>query len=365
MTDEGELGPHEGAPPDEQDVLEQLQPMSMSDDMGDPRFDVAGVALGAVSPEEAAEVRAAAATDTALAAELAAMREVVSELARVEPMVTINRGRSAGIRSRLIARASASHAGRPARQSSPAIGSGVNTAAGAEQRHEAASAQKMKSHTKLSAKSQSTSHATSDTPAHTTAHLTARESRDRTRAAVGFTHQRSWGWLALAASIAFAAAATQLWRVSNERGQVAGALVSRQTTLAEKVSQLEASVAVRDSVITALTGPRTRVIDLASYSSLAPVARMFWDQKTEQWTMYASRLKAPSAGKTYQLWLIAKGNPTPISAGTFTPDASGSVVMHAKYALAAGTLQRIAVTEEPDGGVPAPTGPVVLAGVGR
>ncbi len=176
---------------------------------------------------------------------------------------------------------------------------------------------------------------------------------------------RALGWLALAASIAFAAAATQLWRVSREHQQLTGALASQRSTLAAEVNQLAVSVAARDSVIATLTGPGTRVIDLASYSSLTPVARMFWNQKTQQWTLYASHLKRPSAGRTYQLWLIASGHPAPISAGTFAPDAAGSAVVHAKYALAPGTLKRIAVTEEPDGGVAAPTGPVVFAGVGK
>ncbi|MGI9091624.1 MAG: anti-sigma factor domain-containing protein, partial [Gemmatimonadaceae bacterium] len=147
--------------------------------------------------------------------------------------------------------------------------------------------------------------------------------------------------------------------------QLTGAIAAQQATLAQRVGQLQASVAARDSIISALTGTRTRVIDLASYSSLTPAARMFWDQQTQQWTMYASHLKQPTAGKTYQLWLIASGHPAPISAGTFTPDPAGSAVVHAKYALEPGTLRRIAVTEEPAGGVAAPTGPVVFAGVGR
>lgn len=352
MSDDNELMPEGGAPPDDQNVPEQSEPMSTSGDMGDPLYDVAGVALGAVSPQEAAEVRAAAAADPTVAAELAAMREVVAELARVEPLEMINRGRSAGIRSRLVARAAASRAGRPAARQAPLANSGTsgNAETGQPVASPVLAVQNGAGADRLRPGTQSVHHGARVEP------LGQNRSGGRGRAL---------GWLALAASIAFAATATQLWRVSHNHQQLAGALASQRSNLTAEVGQLEASVAARDSVIATLTGPGTRVIDLASYSSMTPVARMFWNQKTQQWTLYASQLKRPAAGKTYQLWLIASGHPAPISAGTFAPDAAGSAVVHAKYELAPGTLKRIAVTEEPDGGVAAPTGPVVFAGVGR
>lgn len=369
MSDDNELMPGVGPPSDDNIVPEQSEPMSLSDDMGEPVYDIAGVALGAVSLEEAAEVEAAAAADPALAAELASMREVVAELARTEGLEMINRGRSAGMRSRLIARATASRAGRPVARQTPVS----NGAAERQPGDTSAAASKGTGSSALSIQSAKTEQpATGKQPMHPVGKTESRhESRNEpryeprsVRTGVGRTG-RVLGWLALAASIAFAAAATQLWRVSREHRRVTGALASRDTTLSEEVSQLQVSLATKDSVIAALTGPSTRVIDLASSSSLAPAGRMFWDQKTQQWTMYASHLKRPAPGKTYQLWLIASGHPAPISAGTFSPDSTGSAVMHAKYALPPGTLKRIAVTEEPDGGTSAPTGPIVFAGVGR
>ncbi|MGI8546013.1 MAG: anti-sigma factor [Gemmatimonadaceae bacterium] len=345
MSDDNELGG---------DVPEQSEPMSLSDDMGEPRFDIAGVALGAVPPAEAAEVRAAAAADPALAAELAAMREVVAELASVAPSEIINRGRSAGIRSRLIARAAASKSGR-------------HTDTEQADRSLAAS-QRLAVPPALAVSGTGTNRQRAE-PGHARRQQEPRQEPrpelGRDPRAAASRAARALGWIALAASIAFAAVSTQLWRVSREHDQLAGAIASQRATLAQKVDQLQASVAARDSVISTLTGTRTRVIDLASYSSLAPVARMFWDQKTQQWTMYASQLKQPQAGKTYQLWLIAAGHKAPISAGTFNPGPAGSAVVHAKYALEPGTLRRIAVTEEPAGGVAAPTGPIVFAGVGK
>ena len=51
-----------------------------------------------------------------------------------------------------------------------------------------------------------------------------------------------------------------------------------------------------------------------------------------------------------------------ISAGTFASSAGGDAMMRATYPLPASELRAIAVTEEPAGGMPQPTGAMVLAG---
>ncbi len=383
MSDENEPRPGEAPLPDDQSVPEQSEPMSLLDDMGEPMYDVVGVALGAVSPQEAADVRAAASADSALAAELAAMREVVAELSRIEAVEMINRGRSAGIRSRLLARATASRAGRPAGRQGSAGTSGIASGANSANSGDVGNNTVAGRATPVSGSRGRTTPLSVSGAGANGPRSSAGATQPGTRAdvkpesrhdtwhelsvGVGGARRRpsrAMGWLALAASIAFAAALTQLWRVSRDKHEVVSAVASQQSTLIAKLNQLQDSIVARDRVIAALTGPTTRVIDLASYSSLNPAARMFWDQKTQQWTMYASQLRPPRPGKTYQLWLIASGHPAPISAGTFAPDAGGHAVMQAKYNLQPGTLKRVAVTEEPAGGVPAPTGPVIFAGTG-
>jgi anti-sigma-K factor RskA len=74
----------------------------------------------------------------------------------------------------------------------------------------------------------------------------------------------------------------------------------------------------------------------------------------------ASALPALPAGRVYQLWIVPPGAP-PVSAGLMTPDASGratSVLISTNLPMAAA----IAITLEPAGGVPAPTGPMYLVG---
>jgi anti-sigma-K factor RskA len=67
------------------------------------------------------------------------------------------------------------------------------------------------------------------------------------------------------------------------------------------------------------------------------------------------------AGRTYQLWLIPSEG-APWSGGIFYSDsrANGEAVLPAlTHGL---TAKAFAVTVEPAGGVPAPTGPQVLIG---
>jgi hypothetical protein len=76
----------------------------------------------------------------------------------------------------------------------------------------------------------------------------------------------------------------------------------------------------------------------------------------------AGWLPAPPAGKTYQLWLVPmQGKPMPLhtfGSGEWTEPMS----MHIAPGMEARTF---AVTEEPEGGMPQPTGPKILEGAGE
>jgi anti-sigma-K factor RskA len=166
-------------------------------------------------------------------------------------------------------------------------------------------------------------------------------------------------WLAAAASIAFIVAIVQRGSVVRERDDVRAALAEESL----RVTQLRDTLAERERMLLALAGPDVQVVDLVA-NNRRPNARMFWARATNTWTMFAHELPAPAAGRTYQLWLITRDGQR-ISAGTFAPDPAGNAVVSAQYPLAADALNMIAVTEEPAGGVPQPTGEVVIAGQPR
>lgn len=75
---------------------------------------------------------------------------------------------------------------------------------------------------------------------------------------------------------------------------------------------------------------------------------------------YASNLEPQGPDKTYQLWVIAGG--VPVSAGTFEIDEAGGASLVIESLDPGAPIEAWAVTIEPAGGVPQPTGPMVLMG---
>ncbi|HYW09047.1 MAG TPA: anti-sigma factor [Longimicrobium sp.] len=175
---------------------------------------------------------------------------------------------------------------------------------------------------------------------------------------------RSMGWMAAAASVALLLGVGAY--AGTLRGRVA-ALESRAATLRVERERLAVAVASRDSVLAeretmlaGLAGPGVRVIDLASTEQRAPSGRMFWHAASHRWHFFAYNLPQVRPGREYQLWLITPAGP--IGAGTFRPGREGTAQVEAVYDLPAESLRAVAVTEEPAGGLPAPSGAVLIAG---
>jgi anti-sigma-K factor RskA len=113
-------------------------------------------------------------------------------------------------------------------------------------------------------------------------------------------------------------------------------------------------------MIAAMTGPDVKVVALMDQGQKEPLGKMMWNRASNDWIMVTYNLRQPKPGMTYQVWLVTDN--AKISAGTFKPDPQGKTMMHARYAMPRNALRSVAITEEPDGGMPAPTGPMVVAG---
>ena len=135
----------------------------------------------------------------------------------------------------------------------------------------------------------------------------------------------------------------------------------------ERLARQEAEMgALRDQLqktrdtIRLVSAPGVMVVNLQGQGTASgSVARVFWDRSAASWQLYAANLPPPTPGKTYQLWLIT--GKSKISAGLFDPaagTASGSVVVPAGE----GPVLAAAVTDEPIGGSPQPTGTILLLG---
>ena len=77
----------------------------------------------------------------------------------------------------------------------------------------------------------------------------------------------------------------------------------------------------------------------------------------------ANQLPALPADKVYQLWVVPGDQSAPISAGLLAPDASGQATLFFPMPANVPVVAALAVTVEPAGGRPAPTGDKALVGV--
>ncbi len=89
--------------------------------------------------------------------------------------------------------------------------------------------------------------------------------------------------------------------------------------------------------------------------------RIFWDQSKRKWIFVARDLPPLSPDKTYQLWFVpAAGNP--VSAAIFNTMTDGSVQAEIDVPGNIAMLKAAAVTTEPAGGLPQPSGQFALLG---
>jgi anti-sigma-K factor RskA len=108
-----------------------------------------------------------------------------------------------------------------------------------------------------------------------------------------------------------------------------------------------------------IVSPRTRIITMVGDESPQANAKVFWDTKSQQWAIYIFDLPAPPSDKDYQLWYVTQN--AKISAAVFRTNEQGQSVL--KLTLppeALVGLAATAVTLEPRGGSPQPTGKFYL-----
>ena len=155
-------------------------------------------------------------------------------------------------------------------------------------------------------------------------------------------------WLAAAASVVLALLAGNAYRQERAaREQASRALAATQDSLAG-----------RDSLLATLLSPDAGTAGLAA-TGQPPSARLFWIPSRHRVVMAVYRLPPAPAGRTYQLWAIAKGKPVSLGIFNTAPDGSLRAVMNVSPDLA---FQVAAVTEEPAGGSPQPTQQPFLIG---
>jgi anti-sigma-K factor RskA len=173
------------------------------------------------------------------------------------------------------------------------------------------------------------------------------------------------GWMAVAASVALAVA------LGGYSLQLRGRVTTLESRLRDATLRAEAgerqmadvrrTAADAQSSLLVLAAPDLARIDLAGQPA-APnaTARAFWS-RSRGLVFTASNLPPPPPGRAYQLWVLT-AQPAPISAGMLTLDANGRVNARFDTPLDLPRPVAMAVTLEPEGGVPSPTGDKYLVG---
>ena len=170
----------------------------------------------------------------------------------------------------------------------------------------------------------------------------------------------------LAATLLVAAGGGGGWYVAQLDRQVQDlrAALSVATKLTQRAeTQMEAAraeTAERDAVLAIVTGSDVQQLDLAG-QPLAPraSARVLWNN-TADMVFIATGLPSLPAGDVYQLWFVLPD--APVSAALLEPDEDGDATVMLEVPDTVTLPAVMALTVEPAGGVPAPTGDLYLLG---
>jgi anti-sigma-K factor RskA len=173
------------------------------------------------------------------------------------------------------------------------------------------------------------------------------------------------GWLAAAAALVLASA-LGLWALQlrgsleamNARVERAESEVVRIQRTVDEAQQQTRILQAHNSVMFA---PDTLRIDLAGEGPApASKARAFMSRHSGV-VFVADALPALPPGQVYQLWVVPQ-NAAPVSAGLLRPDPRGHTSLFVPMPANVSVAAALAVTVEPAGGLPAPTGARVLLG---
>lgn len=178
--------------------------------------------------------------------------------------------------------------------------------------------------------------------------------------------RRTPGWMAVAAVVLLALALWGLLGQARMERQVRSLEAERDhlrqqvEMLSQEVGRMRTDVLQARQDLQVIAAPGVQAVSLAGLGpSPGAKGRTYVNPNTRDALFYAFDLPRLPADKTYELWLIAAGKP--MAAGTFDVDPHGTGTVRVER-VTGNSIQAWAVTIEPRGGVPQPTGAMVLKG---
>lgn len=158
------------------------------------------------------------------------------------------------------------------------------------------------------------------------------------------------------ATVVLALICSWLWKENTLHEQQLGRMMARMHKLQTEAQQKQAAMQAMTKVMGA---PDTVQVALAHQQGTPPgSAQVFYNARLGI-VVYTGVIAPAPSDKSYQLWLVPDSG-APVSAGVVEANQeTGASVAHLPQGLAA---KAFAVTLEPKGGRPQPTGPKVLVG---
>jgi anti-sigma-K factor RskA len=131
--------------------------------------------------------------------------------------------------------------------------------------------------------------------------------------------------------------------------------------LQKEVASIQAGSILHETSIQFLSDPHARSAHL---KGLAPspdaMGHLLWNPETGKGVLITMGLPKNTPDKVYELWAIAGNEPMP--AGTFSVEDKPHSLLKIPSLPQGKSFDKFAVTLEPAGGVPKPTGPMLLLG---
>ncbi len=168
------------------------------------------------------------------------------------------------------------------------------------------------------------------------------------------------GWLA-AAAVVMLGLGVALYSVDATRRLLIDDVQEAQAAVADLQRRLDVNAVQADLAVSILTATDMQPVAMSGKeNATGSTARAYWSP-TRGLLIVANNLPMPPPGRIYQVWVIGGG--TPFSAGLLGEQGAGRGMLIAPppSGVAPGAVT-VAVTDEPPGGLPAPSGSIRLAG---
>lgn len=167
--------------------------------------------------------------------------------------------------------------------------------------------------------------------------------------------QIPWPWAA-GWALAAALGVMLLWNTNTQR--------EAALRYEDKIHSLRLTLEEKEKALELIQARQTQTVQLAGLPpSPNAFGKVFWNQKANAGVLVAFDLPPLPEGKVYQLWAIQGA--VPVDAGVFFPDPEGTAALRVKpLSDPRQTIQLFAITVEPAGGSPQPTGEMYLKGTG-